>query len=71
MVTPKLPPPKRDLRQSGGASHQTRQPARSFNRNSPCRRIRDAFARAALIDDLARAPWDSQRGGMLDDVPLD
>ncbi|WP_294257248.1 hypothetical protein [uncultured Sphingomonas sp.] len=38
--------------------------------SSRCR-ICTANDRVALIDDLARALWDSRRGGTLDDVPLD
>lgn len=38
--------------------------------SSRCR-ICTANDREALIDDLARALWDSRRSGTLDDVPLD
>ncbi len=34
-------------------------------------RICTANDREALIEDLARALWDSRRSGTLDDVPLD
>ncbi|WP_138983992.1 hypothetical protein [Sphingomonas elodea] len=34
-------------------------------------RICTANDREALVEDLARALWDSRRSGTLDDVPLD
>lgn len=45
-------------------------PDHSPSGRSRCR-ICTANDREALIDDLARALWDSRRGGTLDDVPLD